>query len=407
MKTYLYALRFVFFTLIFSFFGIIHLYANGFSSTEFMHTTGKPLKYGFVLLPQYSMLAFSSAIETLHMANWISNSELYRFCTISAEDATSPQSQRMPYLGASNNPKQCIQKDDLCKKKVVSGAGAIVMTDYLLSDAPTDLDAVFICGASPAMPEENLALQAWLQRSAQKKLALGGICTGSYLLAKAGLLDGYRATIHWWNIANLRESFPKTRVSSNLFEVDRDRFTCSGGTASMDMMLFLISKQHGVELASNISEQFVCERIRTNEDAQRVPLKVRLGISQPKLVEAVQLMEANIQEPLSPDDIAYHVGISRRHLERLFKSHLNNLPSRYYLELRLQHARRLLMQTDKSIVEIGNECGFLSAPHFSTTYKKFFTMTPREQRKEIVITTNKLQTSDRKKRQLWQKKNHG
>ncbi|TBR44378.1 GlxA family transcriptional regulator [Marinomonas agarivorans] len=369
-----------------------------------MHTTGKPLKYGFVLLPQYSMLAFSSAIETLHMANWISNSELYRFCTISAEDFS--YSQKASHLGAKHNPKQCAQDIDLSKKKVISGAGAIVMTDHVLADAPTDLDAIFICGASPAIPEENQALQTWLQRSAQRKLALGGICTGSYLLAKAGLLDGYRATIHWWNIDSLREAFPSTRVSNNLFEVDRDRFTCSGGTASMDMMLFLISKQHGVELASSISEQFVCERIRTDEERQRVPLKVRLGITQPKLVEAVQLMEANIQEPLSPDDIAYHVGISRRHLERLFKSHLNNVPSRYYLELRLQHARHLLLQTDKPVEEVGNECGFLSAPHFSTTYKKFFEVTPREQRKEAVVTAKKFQTSDRKKRQLWQKKSH-
>lgn len=367
-----------------------------------MHSTGKPLKYGFVLLPQYSMLAFSSAIETLHMANWISNKELYRFCTISAEHYTDQQ--KMSHFGAKHNPKQGAQDIDLSKKKVISGAGAMIMTDYLLSDAPSDLDAIFICGASPAMPEENYALQAWLQRLAKKKLSLGGICTGSYLLARAGLLDGYRATIHWWNIANLRESFPNTFVSNNLFEVDRDRFTCSGGTASMDMMLFLIGKQHGVELAGNISEQFVCERIRTNEETQRIPLKVRLGISQPKLVEAVQLMEANIQEPLSPDDIAYHVGVSRRHLERLFKNNLNNVPSRYYLELRLNHAKQLLMQTDKSIVQIGNECGFLSAPHFSTTYKKFFDVTPREQRKEATVLTNSSNVSDRKKRQLWQKK---
>lgn len=378
------------------------MYNNGFSSTEFMQSTGKPLKYGFVLLPQYSMLAFSSAIETLHMANWISNKELYHFSTISAE--YDHEQQKTSHFGAKHNPKWCSQDMDLSKKKVISGAGAMVMADYSLSDAPTDLDAIFICGASPAMPEENKALQLWLQRLAKKNLALGGICTGSYLLARAGLLSGYRATIHWWNIANLRESFPNTLVSNNLFEVDRDRFTCSGGTASMDMMLFLIGKQHGVKLAGKISEQFVCERIRSNEETQPIPLKVRLGTSQPKLVEAVQLMEANIQEPLSPDDIAYHVGVSRRHLERLFKNNLNNVPSRYYLELRLNHAKQLLMQTDKSIVEVGNECGFSSAPHFSTTYKKFFDVTPREQRKEMLALTSRSTLADRKKRQLWQKR---
>jgi len=370
------------------------LYESVFSSQGLIRSAGRPQKYGFLLLPQYSMLAFSSAIDTLHMANWVSDKELYQFCTISTDQ------RKMPHFSANYNAEDI----NAVQKKVVSSAGTIIMTDYSLSDAPSDLDALFICGASPAMPDENPILDSWLQRLAKKKLSLGGICTGSYLLARAGLLDGYRATIHWWNISNLRDAFPNTFVSNYLFEVDRDRFTCSGGTAAMDMMLFIIGKEHGVELAGNISEQFVCERIRTNEDAQRIPLKVRLGINQPKLVDAVQLMEANLQEPLSPDDIAYHVGISRRHLERLFKSHLNNVPSRYYLELRLNYAKKLLIQTDKPIVEVGSESGFLSAPHFSTTYKNFFHLTPREQRKVSGTQRSDLDDTDRKKRQLWQKK---
>lgn len=368
------------------------MYERGFASRELMQASGKPQKYGFLLLPHFSMLAFSSAIETLHMANWISGKDLYRFCTISTDQGSS----------RDKTTGQTIA--DVKGREVISSVGAVTVADYVLSDAPSDLDAVFICGASPAIPEENLMLEAWLKRLSKRKMALGGICTGSYLLAQAGLLDGYRATIHWWSISNLRDAFPNTIVSNHLFEVDRDRFTCSGGTASMDMMLFLIGKQHGMKLAGNISEQFVCERIRTNEDPQRIPLQIRLGTSQPKLVEAVQLMEANIQEPLSPDDIAFHVGVSRRHLERLFKNNLNNVPSRYYLELRLNHAKQLLTQTDKPIVQVGTECGFSSAPHFSTTYKGFFDLTPREERKQSVPIERVNDTADRKKRQLWQKK---
>jgi len=171
----------------------------------------------------------------------------------------------------------------------------------------------------------------------------------------------------------------------------------------MDMMLFLIGKQHGMLLASNISEQFVCERIRAHDDPQRIPLQARIGSGQPKLVEAVQLMEANIEEPLSSEDIAYHLGISRRHLERLFKTHLEVVPSRYYLELRLQQAKQRLLNSDKSITEIGRDCGFGSAPHFSTTYKSFFGMTPRDERNKQGNVVTEAAPNNRKRRQLWKR----
>lgn len=350
------------------------LYKSEFASREIMQASKKPQKYGFLLLPNYSMLGFSSAIETLHMANWVTGKELYSFCTISSDE-----------------------------REVLSSTGLTTVSEYLTNEAPTDLDAIFVCGASPVSKNENKTLEIWLRKQAKKHVGLGGLCTGSYLLAKSGLLDGYRATIHWWSLTNLRDEFPQTIVSNHLFEVDRDRYTCSGGTAAMDMMLFLIGKQHGMVLASSISEQFVCERIRTHDDSQRIPLQARIGVGQPKLVEAVQLMEANIQEPLSTDDIAYHVGVSRRHLERMFKSNLDIVPSRYYLELRLQHAKQLLTQTDKAITSVGSECGFGSAPHFSTTYKGFFGITPRDERNKTHNKASIPLQSDRKKRQLWKK----
>ncbi|GAB3489225.1 GlxA family transcriptional regulator [Marinomonas epiphytica] len=339
-----------------------------------MQASKKPQKYGFLLLPHYSMLGFSSAIETLFMANWVAGKELYQFCTIGHET-----------------------------KEIRSNTSVYTVADHLTSAIPSDLDAIFVCGVSPVTKNESPTLENWLKNQAKKGTALGGICTGSHLLAKSGLLDGYRATIHWWSLAHLRDEFPATIVSNHLFEVDRDRYTCSGGTAAMDMMLFLIGKQHGMSLASTISEQFVCERIRTHEDPQRIPLQTRIGNGQPKLIEAVQLMEANIREPLSTDDLAYHVGVSRRHLERLFKQNLSIVPSRYYLEMRLQHAKQLLTQTDKSISEVGEECGFGSAPHFSTTYKGFFGITPREERKHITGDNAVASPSDRKKRQLWRR----
>ncbi|MBY4675383.1 GlxA family transcriptional regulator [Marinobacterium sp. CAU 1594] len=263
---------------------------------------------------------------------------------------------------------------------VASSFGVQTLVDCALADIPP-LDAVFVCGASPIARTGNEAVIGWLRRQGDGRMALGGIGTGSYLLACAGLLHNYRATIHWWDLASLREEFPGTQVTNNLFEIDGNRYTCSGGTAAMDMMLFLIGQQHGMDLAAKISEQFVCERMRSGDDQQRIPLKARIGASQPKLIEAVTLMEANIEEPLSTDDLAYHVGVSRRQLERLFKKHLQTVPSKHYLELRLEHARQLLRQSDKPVLQVGLACGFSSASYFSTAYRNHYGITPREERK--------------------------
>lgn len=314
----------------------------------------EPKRFGFLLLPNFSLIAFSSAIEPLRMANWVTGEECYETVLISHDGAA-----------------------------VASSFGVQTLVDCSLQEIPA-LDAVFVCGASPVARTGNEAVIGWLRRQHSSGIALGGIGTGSYLLACAGLLNNYRATIHWWDLASLKDDFPNTHVTNNLFEIDGNRYTCSGGTAAMDMMLFLIGQEHGMDLAASISEQFVYERMRTAEEQQRIPLKARIGASQPKLIEAVTLMEMNIEEPLSTDDLAYHVGVSRRHLERLFKKHLQTVPSKYYLELRLEHARQLLRQSDKTILQIGLACGFSSASYFSTAYRNHYGITPREERKRDV-----------------------
>jgi len=201
-----------------------------------------------------------------------------------------------------------------------------------------------------------------------------------YWLARAGLLEGYRATLHWMEIPRFSHEFEGIVVSHNLYEIDRDRFTSSGGAANLDLMLALVARQQGREVAAALSEQLCLQRMRAADERQRIPLSARLGGRQPKLTEAIELMEANIDEPLSTDEIARCVDLSRRQLERLFKQFLNALPSRYYLDLRLNRARHLLQQTGDSIVRIGQACGFSSAPHFSTVYRAHFGVTPREQR---------------------------
>lgn len=186
--------------------------------------------------------------------------------------------------------------------------------------------------------------------------------------------------LHWRWQDDFTEQFPQVTATSQLFEWDRERLTTCGGLAVLDMLLEMLARDHGSELAAAVAEELVLERIREGSERQRVPLRNRLGASHPKLTQAVLLMEANIEEPLTTDEIAQHVCVSRRQLERIFKQYLNRVPSQYYLELRLNRARQLLQQTSTSIIQIGLSCGFSSGPHFSSAYRNFFGVTPREDR---------------------------
>jgi len=312
---------------------------------------------GFVLLPGFSLLSQACALEPLQVANQLAGQTLYRAVTFALDG-----------------------------RGVASAAGLSLSPDSLVASDSRHLDALFVCGAQPAGEASlqevasNPALLAWLKRLAERGVMLGGISTGTRELARAGLLDGYRATIHWQRAESFRRDFPQVNVSHQLYELDRDRVTCGGGTAAMDMMMTLIAQQHGRALAEKVSEHFVCERIRLADEPQHVPLKNRFAHAPQPLVEAVTLMEANIEEPLSTLELAEHLGISRRQLERLFKKYLQAVPSRYYLDLRLQEARKQLRDSDRPVGDIAFATGFSSGAHFSTAYRNHFGMTPREER---------------------------
>lgn len=241
--------------------------------------------------------------------------------------------------------------------------------------------SVFVVADAPLPQRGHDSEMALLRQfAAQSDRQIGGLATGAWLLARAGLLNGRRATIHWPYAALLGEEFPDSVVSSNLFEMDDNRLTAGGGDAPRDLFLHWLGLRHGDAVIGALMDHFGLERRRGAGEAQRVPLAARIGGGQPKLTEAVTLMEANFEEPLPTEEIARLVGVSRRQLERLFKQYLNNLPSRYYLDLRLNRARQLLMQTSQSILQIGLACGFSSGPHFSSAYRAKFGITPREQR---------------------------
>ena len=205
---------------------------------------------------------------------------------------------------------------------------------------------------------------ALLTSAARRGIALGALCTGSYALVRAGLVNGYRCAIHWENLSALREKYPKVNFTEDLFVIDRDRLTCSGGTAPLDLMLNIVGPRIGKNRVSEISEQFIVERIRDAQDQQHIPVIARGGFSRQELVEVVKLMEANIEEPLSLDELAQLVHLSVRQLQRMFRLYLSTTPTHYYLNLRLRRARELLLQTNMSIMNVTVACGFQSPLSF-------------------------------------------
>jgi len=305
----------------------------------------------FYLVPRFSMMAFTSAVEVLRMANQLTGRPHYTWTLVSSDGQPVAASNGIAFAVAH---------------------GAEERTRY---------DALFVCSGLDVHRVEDEPGLAWLRRHERSESVLGAVCTGTWLLARAGVLDGYRCTIHYENLAAAREEFPGLVISAELFEIDRARYTCAGGTAPLDMMLSEIGQRHGSALAHAIAEQFMCERIREHNDRQRVPLTQRIGASQPKLAEAVSLMEANIEEPMTLDELSRHVELSRRQLERLFQRYLHMVPTRYYLDLRLERARQLLLQTSMPIVDIALACGFISAPHFSKCYRDAFSLPPRDERR--------------------------
>jgi transcriptional regulator GlxA family with amidase domain len=278
--------------------------------------------------------------------------------------------------------------EEVYQWSVLSLDGAPDAASSGLSLSPTaplkklgEVDILFVCGGINVREAVSPGLTAYLRRLAERRVPLGGLCTGGYALAKAGLLDDYRATIHWENLSALREEFPRVRISDQLFSIDRERFTCSGGTAPLDLMLTLIESHLGSKISKRVAEQFIMDRVRKGTDRQYIPLRAQLGVSHRGLIRVAQLMQQHIEKPLSLEAIAKSSGLSRRQIERLFKRDLNCMPKRYYLEMRLRRARELLLQTALPIMDITAACGFQSPPHFSKCYRNQFGHPPSAERK--------------------------
>ena len=307
---------------------------------------------GFLTLTNFSMIAFANALEILRMANYLLGEQIYQWSVFSVDG-----------------------------KPVEASNGLSVNKTMQLNYANMP-DVLLVCGGVDIQRAVTPDVIKLLTQASKHNMWLGGLCTGSYALAKAGLLDGYKCTIHWENMASLCEQFSSISFMEELFVIDRNRCTCAGGTAPLDLMLAFVAAQFGKNLVAEISDQFMVVRARDSKDQQHIPVAARVGYSHKALVEVSALMEANIEEPLSLDELARLASLSQRHLQRMFKHTLNMTPMHYYLNLRLRRARALLLQTEMSVMSVTVACGFQSSCHFSKSYRTLFGYSPSMERNQ-------------------------
>jgi transcriptional regulator GlxA family with amidase domain len=310
-----------------------------------------PYVVGFYLVPEFPMMAFAAAIEPLRSANRLRREKLFDWRLYSRDGAP---------VRASN--------------------GVDIAVHAAIVDDATPLDLLLACAGTRDAGAGDAAVAKWLRALARRGTSIGGISLGAYVVAHAGLLDGRRCALHWESLAAFAEQFPRIRTTSDIFVVDGNRCTCSGGTAALDLMLHLITQREGRALASDVSEQFIHPRIRDTQDPQRMAAQSRLGVANDKLIAALGIMEAAHEDPRPVRDIASDVGLSPRQLERLFAKYLGASPSQHYLKLRLERARTMLLQTTKPVLDVAVACGFASASHFSRCYRTAYGHRPRDER---------------------------
>ena len=307
-------------------------------------------QFGFLTLPNYSLIACANAIEALRMANRVSARTAYKWQVLTADGVPARASNGM----------------SLQPTAPLNGARAF--------------DIVFVCGGLDIRRSTGRLVLAALRRLAREHVPLGALCTGSFALAEAGLLSGYRCAIHWENLSAIREEFPDIQFLDDLYTIDRDRITCTGGIAPLDLMLALIRARLGGPIADRVATQFIVERGRRASEHQPLSPALPSGSAHERLETAVRLIQGKLDERLRISTIASEAGLSTRQLERLFKRHFGQTPAALWKRWRLERARTLLTQTAMPITDVSIACGFSTAAHFSTAYRHQFGCTPSTER---------------------------
>ena len=307
-------------------------------------------RFGFLLIPGFSMLSLAAAVEPLRMANAQAEEELYQWDFLTWDNTS---------VNASNN---------------------MVTTPTINVDQVKMLDVLLVVAGINVATYGDDVFFAWLRQASRQVDLLGSTSTGSLLLAKAKLLRHKTCTIHWEYVDSFREQFPDVWMSGELYEFDGSLFTCSGGSAGLDMMLQIIADQHGYELALLVAEQYMHPHIRPPHQDQRMRLQSRLNINNPRLIKALDIMRQNLASPLTCQELADASNMSARQMERLFKQYLHQSPGQYYLHLRLEKTQQLLRQSSLSVLQVATACGFSSTSYLARCYQKKYACSPRQER---------------------------
>jgi len=305
-----------------------------------------PTHFVFLLVENFTHLAFSCVIEPLRIANLVSGRELYRWSLASEDGRTAIASNR-----------------------------TVTMVDRGLTPLNRG-ERLYLISGIHVQNHASPAILNYLRRERALGTKIGAICSGAYILARAGMLDGMEAAIHWGFHDVMEEAFPDVRLVRSVFVAHEKIVTASGGTAAADLMLHLIAEEHGEELAVTVADQMVYNAVREGTAAQRISLQSRIGARNPHLTRAIRLIEENIENPLGTHEIAEEIGISVRQLERLFDKYLQTSPRKFMVDTRLHRARNLIVQTDQSVSEIAMACGFNSPSHFSRLFRSAFGSSP-------------------------------
>lgn len=315
----------------------------------------EPRIIDFGMIERFSLMSEVAAIDTMRVANRLLGRDVYkwRLLSLNGEPVTASNGIRIESNGT-----------------------------YELAEAA---DLFFVCAGLVPLPEPLGSYHAALQRVARAGTSLGGLSTGTFLLASAGLLDGYRCTVHWENRPAFMEMFPGIDCTAKVYEIDRDRYTTSGGAASVDLMLRIITHDHGSDLAAAIANQLQHDRIRPADEEQRLGNQSYLHPLPGKLRRSIDIMTSHLEAPLATATIAYRTGLSARQLERLFQRYLHVTPARYYMRLRLERARDLLLHTNVPVLDVAVATGFTSSSYFSQCYRQAFVQTPSATRRIAVM----------------------
>jgi len=312
---------------------------------------GPPKDFYFLLVPRLTLLAFSAALEPLRIANQVAGKELYRWYLMTEDGA----------------PVRC-------------SCGVMLTPDSALLDLPRGARAFVCAGVEPA-DQVTPKVAAWVSRQTAFGGRVGGICTGAFALARAGLLKNRRFTLHWENQPAFMERYIGLTPTGRLFEDDKGLLTCGGGSAATDMMLSLIEADHGREMAAIVADMCIHQRSSSPDTAQRTAHSRALSSRNPHLLSAIQFMSETLEAPVDCDEVAAQSGISRRQLERLFRRYVGQSPAQFYMDLRVSRAHALLNETSMNVAEIAAATGFASSSQLSSRFRKRFGLSPGAYRK--------------------------